>query len=60
MLSVLCLHILVVLTPFMVQKLSGDNTRQVTQRLTLLPLSKASIDFITFYRILHHTLYFLH
>jgi hypothetical protein len=33
------------------QEALGGNTRQVTWKLTLLPLSKASTDCITFYRI---------
>jgi hypothetical protein len=33
-----------------VKKLLGESTRQVAPRLTLLPLSKAGTDCITFYR----------
>jgi hypothetical protein len=40
----------------MVLKLLGKNIHQAAPRLTLLPLSKASTECITFIRILHHTL----
>jgi hypothetical protein len=40
-------------------KLMGDNTHQAVLRLTLLHLSKASTDCITFYRILLCNLYFM-
>jgi hypothetical protein len=45
--------------PLVVKKLLGDNTHQAALRLTLLPLSKASTDCITFYRILLCNLYFM-
>jgi hypothetical protein len=37
----------------------GGNTHQVTRKLTLLPLNKASTDCITFIRMFTFTLYFL-
>jgi hypothetical protein len=44
-------HCIQVLTPLVVKELLEDNTHQATLILTLLPLSKASTDCITFYRI---------
>jgi hypothetical protein len=43
----------------MMKELLEDNTHQATLRLTLPPLSKASIDCITFYWISLCNLYFM-
>jgi hypothetical protein len=43
--------------PLVVQRRLGDNTRQVTRELTLLPLNKPSTEFIIFIRMYYfHTL----